>query len=155
VSVSADVNKGKPLENISAGKARELIINSGLWTPRGTKTKSDAKEPARPKKSLIKDDFLDGPEKVKERALAIAKVLTSTVAKGRIGSLKLMIEGMNTFDKWWKHAPPSAKIKLFADAKHIATFEAGMDHSFAEAMGDNCPFRGSVPTPKEEEDEEE
>jgi len=152
VTLSDEIDKNAV--KIAPGLAKQIIIDSGKWSPRATgKGIKDSKktEPARPKKSLIKKDFEDGAEKVKERALAVAKALGSTTAKGRIGSQKLMIEEVDTFEGWWKVAPASAKIKLFTDKKHLESLDKDDIANFGKLMNGKCPFRGSVPTPKEEE----
>jgi hypothetical protein len=140
---------------ISPLMARDLIIKSGRWTPRGGPKTLTGVGPARPKRSLILDDFADGDAKVKERAVAVARALTDTVARGRIGSLQLMIDGCDTFDKWWQQATPDAVSRLFSDDKHWKTFSVENHKTLRRVLGSQCPFRGPVPTPKEEEEEEE
>jgi hypothetical protein len=148
--VSAEISAELASTDVAPLQAKELIIKSGKWSPRAGKSKTADGGQPRPKKSLVEDDFKDGTEKLRTRALAVAEALGSTVAMGRIGSLKLMIKGADTFKKWWDEAEPSEISRLFADAKRWEKFTDENHKALSEALGDNCPFRGSVPTPEAE-----
>jgi hypothetical protein len=146
-----------PVGGIPLGEAKSRIIDAKLWTPRGAqgKVKDGPKENLLPKRSLVKADFsVDNIEKLPQRALAIASALGATTARGRIGSLKLMSEGVDTFEKWWIRADPVSKTRIFSDAKHHRDFTA-QDHAAFAAVVPGCPFRGSVPTPNPEDGEED
>jgi hypothetical protein len=151
--VSSEVDKDKSNVDLSAAQAKALIIAKGLWTPKGGQKNPSTKkeEGGRPSRSLTVDDFSDGPAKVLARTLAIAKLQGDTTARGRIGSLKLMIEGADTFEKWWASAKSEDKLRLFTDEKHRAKIPDKVQQQFAKAVGE-CPFLGSVPTPSKEED---
>jgi hypothetical protein len=137
------------------GEAKQRIIAANLWTPKGREKGSGPKEDLLPKKSLVKKDFEGGDqEKLARRAKAVALALTDTTARGRIGSLKLMHEGVDTFDKWWSGAEPKYKTRLLADSKHWKEFTPAEHLALAKALPE-CPFRGVVPTPSAEEDEDE
>jgi len=139
--------------NIAIGDGKQRIIDNDLWTP-GNRVQKAKGEETRilPKKSLCKEDFSKSDLNLSARAEAVAKALTDTVARGRIGSLKLMIEGCDTFEKWWKDAAPSEKSRLLADKKHHDSFTES-DHIRLNKIMVKCPFRGPVPTPSPEEEE--
>jgi hypothetical protein len=142
---------------IAVGDAKNRIIEKGLWTPKQGNKVSSAKQAgdSLPLKTLCKKDFEGKSEdQLKQRVLAVAKALGDTTARGRIGSLKMMIEGVDDFDKWWNEASASEKTRLLSDKKHHDTFSDD-DHLTVARIIVKCPFRGSVPTPSEEEEEEE
>jgi len=148
--VPSHVSEEAAGKDIALGAAKQLIITAGLWSPKGPKAKSDNQQ-ALPKKSLVPEDFLD-KSKLAERAKAVALALTDTVARGRIGSLKLMHEGVDTFDKWWSGALPPMKTRIFMDEKHHKKL-TDADHLLFASVVTQCPFRGSVPTPSGDEEE--
>jgi len=152
VRVTETVDKEKSKIDISAAQAKQLIIEKGLWTPREKSKPSSKKdvESHRPSRSLTADDFNDGDEKVLARTLAIAKLQTDTVARGRIGSLKLMLDGADTFKNWWAVASSENKLRLFTDKKHLEGIAKPMQLRFGGIVKE-CPFRGPIPTPSEEE----
>jgi len=144
---------GKPNGDVSLGQAKEAIMKAGLWSPKGTRAQgSIKKEQARPAKSLVKADFADGPLKLAERTRAVAQALTDTTARGRIGSLKLFVEGADSFEKWWSASPNNNKVRLFVDQKRYKELNQSDFDLFGQSVSE-CPFRGSVPTPTEEEDD--
>jgi hypothetical protein len=139
---------------IPIGEAKGRIIEGGHWTPRGqSKPKDGSNKELLPLKSLVKKDF-DGKNKqeLAKRAKAVALALTDTTARGRIGSLKLMREGIDTFDKWWRGAPPEWKSRLLSDSKHYKELDEEDHIALAECLPES-PFRGTVPTPSPEEEE--
>jgi hypothetical protein len=148
--VTQQVDPERCSEDLSAAQAKAIIVEKGLWTPKGAKPNSVGSGEARPKRSLTADDFKDGPSKVRARTLAIAREQTDTVARGRIGSMGLMIPGCNTFEKWWNQADSESKLRLFTDKKHFDSIPSPARSHFHEAVP-VCPFRGTVPTPQEEE----
>jgi hypothetical protein len=140
---------------IPIGDAKQRIVEAKLWLPKGKQDKAEKKDDLLPKRSLVKGDFSEeGKKKLSERARAVALALGDTTARGRIGSLKLMIQGVDTFDKWWLKAKPAQKSRLLTDAKHHKEMTAE-DHAALAAAVPASPFRGSVPTPTHEEDDEE
>lgn len=142
---------------IPVGDAKNRIIEKGLWTPRvGNKGSSGAKkEDALPSKTLcIKDFEGKSDEHLASRVSAIAKALGDTTARGRIGSLKMMIEGIDTFEEWWGAASAAEKTRLLSDKKHHDTF-SDANHTAVDRVMTKCPFRGSVPSPSQEEEEED
>lgn len=156
--VNASLQKeGEGPADIPVGDAKERIIAANLWTPRGKEKGGNDKKTfdSLPLKSLVKRDFDEkDPKKFSARVLAVAKALGDTTARGRIGSLKMMIEGIDTFEKWWSDAKPAAKARLLSDAKHFKEFSREEIVQIAQSLIE-CPFRGSVPTPTPEEEEEE
>jgi len=161
VQVSCSVQNSLLKENetldsrIAVGDAKNRIIEKGLWTPKqGSKGSSTKKEDALPSKTLCKKDFEGTSDtQLKQRVLAVAKALGDTTARGRIGSLKMMIEGVDTFEEWWQDASAAEKTRLLSDKKHHSTFSEA-DYLRVGSVT-NCPFRGSVPTPSQDEEEEE
>jgi len=149
--VAASVNTEAAGKDIALGVAKQLIVDAGLWTPKGPKAKAgkDSENPL-PKKSLVKDDFKD-PGKLASRAAEVASALRDTTARGRIGSLKLMLEGVDTFEEWWRKAPPSSKVRLLMDEKHFKQLTDTEHLRFSEVVV-SCPFRGAVPAPAPEGD---
>jgi hypothetical protein len=158
VHVNASLQKETETDTtkIALGEAKERIIAAKLWAPKGAKSKTGDKKDGinLPKKSLVKGDFSGTAETLKARALAVAKALGDTTARGRIGSLKLMLEGVDTFEKWWVDAPDSSKSRLLMDAKHHNDLTSD-DHSSLARVLVGSPFRGSVPTPSEDGEEED
>jgi len=149
--------EGEGNADIPVGDAKARIISAGLWTPKVPEKGGDKKKgDLLPLKSLVKRDFDEkDPKKFATRVLAVAKALGDTTARGRIGSLKLMTEGIDTFEKWWEVANPAHKARLLTDAKHFKEFTRDEFVLIANSIPE-CPFRGSVPAPTpEEEDEEE
>jgi len=103
-------------------------------------------------KSLVKRDFEAGNlPNLATRAKAVALALGDTVARGRIGSLGFMSPKATTFEEWWKVASPKAKTRLVSDDRHWKEFTDDEHRAIARALSP-CPFRGPVPTPKEEEE---
>jgi hypothetical protein len=138
---------------ISVGDAKQRIIDAKLWAPKGKEGGKETKD-LLPKKSLCKEDFSGTTDDVLlKRANAVAKALGDTTARGRIGSLKLMIEGVDTFEKWWVNSAPSEKSRLLADKKHHDGF-SDADHLRLSSLMVVCPFRGPVPASSQEEAEE-
>lgn len=153
------VPEGLPREGLPAGMAKHYIIESNLWSPKGIKQKTGSQKESvqLPKKSLVTRDLKaaeTSDEDLRIRASAVAEALTDTVARGRIGSLKFMRKGVDTFEKWWRGAPAEMKTRLLMDQKHHAAASQSDHIRFAEVVT-TCPFRGPVPTPSEEEEEVE
>jgi hypothetical protein len=143
----------KSLNVVPPGLAKEYLQASGKWTPKGPKAKSSGdKQNALPKKTLVKSDFEGGPEKLKARALAVATAIGDTTARGRIGSLGLMRDGISDFNEWWNKAPPSPKARLLMDAKNHNSVDKASFTLLSEVLKDQCPFRGPVPTPSQDDD---
>lgn len=150
--------EGQGREGLPAGMAKQFIIDSELWSPKGGKTKSGStKEKVQlPKKSLVAIDFdasKTDDKSLKARVTAVAEALTDTAARGRIGSLKFMRKDLDTFEKWWKAVPAPTKTRLLMDGKHHSAL-TGEDHARFASVITTCPFRGPVPTPSEEEEED-
>jgi hypothetical protein len=138
-------------DDIPLGVAKQLIIDAGLWTPKGPKNRDGKKiDNPLPKKSLTKEDFKD-PGTLVSRTAEVASALKDTTARGRIGSLNLMLEGIDTFEKWWTAAPPSSKTRLLMDEKHYKQLTDVEHLRFSEVVT-SCPFRGAVPAPAPEGD---
>jgi len=156
-SVRADLRKPEEDKNteIAIGDAKSRIIEKNLWTP-GNRGSEKAKEQKQtpPKKSLVKEDFLKSDQYLLDRAKAVAEALNDTTARGRIGSLNLMVEGVDTFEEWWKSAAPTEKSRLLMDKKHHETLIDAEHVKLSELMK-VCPFRGPVPTHTSEEEETE
>jgi len=140
---------------IALGDAKNRIVEAKLWAPKAqNKAKTDKNEVARPKKSLVKEDFEGSDADLLTRADAIAKATGSTTAKGRIGSLKMFIDGATTFEAWWDEASPKEKTRLFSDKKHHDEFTEEMHLQFERCVS-KCPFLGPVPDPSQEKEEDE
>lgn len=152
-----DVPEGQSRKDLGPGQAKQLIIDSGLWSPgqRGKKSGSGKNETELPKRSLCVKDFEGTTDaKLLARIQSVAKEIGSEKAKGRIGSLRLMIAGSDTFDKWWTAASSEDKVRLLTDKKQYDQLQA----AFRARVGvvcSQCPFQGTVPTPAPKEGEEE
>jgi len=140
---------------VSAIEAKQIIVSARLWAPKGRTGASSIKsDNPRPKKSLTIEDFSSSNVSgLKARASSVAKELGSDTARGRIGSLKLSIEGVNTFPEWWSSASPSDKTRVLTDKKHFDKL-SGLMHVTLSNLMDECPFRGAVPAPSKEDDED-
>jgi hypothetical protein len=141
---------------IALGEAKNRIVQAGLWTPRGANTRSGTTNDnvMLPKKSLTKKDLEGDDNSLRSRAIEIGKALGDTTARGRIGSLKMFIEGEDTFAGWWSRASAAEKSRLFSDKKHHDEFTEPDHLRIAKVVG-QCPFRGSVPSQTEEKETEE
>jgi hypothetical protein len=139
-------------DEVSVGVIRDAVIKAKLWEPRGSKekTKNGKREDMLPKKSLCKKDFEGNDASLVSRAQSVAKALGDNTGRGRIGSKSLGIEGADTFAKWWEEAEPEETIQLLADKKHLEE----LSNEDIKRLGNllPCPFRGPVPTPKEDEE---
>jgi len=145
-----------PTGTIAVGIAKQYIIESKLWTPGGkTKGKEGRQGNAFPKRTLVKRD-LEGEQLMglPVRAKAVALALGDTVARGRIGSLGMMREEVTTFEQWWAVATNKMKSRLVSDQRIHKEFSEEEHAAIARALSP-CPFRGTVPSPKEEEPHEE
>lgn len=140
-----------------ASVLKDKIIEMKLWTPRekGIKAKKD-KELALPIRSLTESDFdvKTSDEAFLKRVAAVAAAIGDTRARGRIGSLQLMVEGVNTFEEWWRVAPNKSKALLLMDGKRVNQLTP-TDGSRLGRLVVQCPFRGTVPSPSEEAEEDE
>jgi hypothetical protein len=151
--VSPLVSKEEAGKDIAFGVAKQLIIVAGLWTPKGPKVKNEKKENELPKKTIVQTEVVEGAEKeLLLRAQAVAGALGDNVARGRIGSLKFMREGIDTFDSWWKVAPAAMKSRLFMDEKQHKLMSDQQHELFARVVS-RSPFRGSVPSPSSKEED--
>jgi len=141
---------------VAIGDAKSRIIEKKLWTPgkQGSKASTDKESNVAPKKSLRKEDFSLDNQKLIARAEAVAKALGDSTARGRIGSLNLMIEGVDTFERWWSDAAPAEKSRLLTDKKHHDTF-TDEEHIRLNKLLVQCPFRGPVPPLPQDEEEEQ
>lgn len=149
VRVSEEISNDKHNTDLSAEQAKSLIQASGLWSP-GTnkKTKGGNPDASAPKRSLVSEDFVDESNLLR-RANAVAKAIGGNQARGRVGSLKMMIPNCPTFDSWWAKSPSDAKARLLTDEKHFKTLSESEFSKLAKVLNGKCPFRGSVPTPAE------
>jgi hypothetical protein len=142
---------------IAIGEAKNRIIEAKLWVPRekGNSKMVTSKEDNLPKKSLVKADF-DGKsdQELIQRANAVAKATGDTTARGRIGSLKMYIEGVDNFEKWWESSSPKEKSRLLTDKKNHDSLTDDQ-HIRLSGVLVKCPFRGSVPVQSQEDDSEE
>lgn len=151
------LNSGETKDTkIAIGDAKNRIIEKKLWTPGNKGQKSSAEKSTgdvAPKKTLRKEDLQLGDKDLLARAIAVAKALGDSTARGRIGSLNLMMEGVDTFEKWWPLAAASERTRLLMDKKHHDTLDDA-EHLRVSALVGQCPFRGPVPQLPEEEEEE-
>jgi len=140
---------------VAVGDAKQRIIDKKLWVPGNRNSKSKA-EPDKiaPKKSLCKEDFLLSDKLLLSRALAVAKELGDTTARGRIGSLKFNVDGSATIEEWWSDASVGEKSRLLSDKRHHDSFSLEQHTRLGELLK-QCPFRGPLLTPPEEEEEED
>jgi hypothetical protein len=157
-SVRDDLQNAGETNNtmIAVGDAKQRIIDKNLWTPgnKGSKKVTADQSKISPKRSLCKEDLLLSDEKLIARALAVAKELGDTVARGRIGSLKFAVEGAKTFDDWWSGASIGEKTRLLTSKAHHESFTKEQ-HARLIKLLPQCPFRGPLLTSSEEEEEEE
>lgn len=134
---------------VSAGIARQAIIDKGLWTPGKPGGKKSVTKQELPKKSICKKDFEGNDASLLNRARSVANTIGDTTARGRVGSMGLARKGKNTFEDWWSGAGGKRKARLLADKKHYDSL-SDEDLARLDKVLDECPFRGAVP-PLEEE----
>jgi len=152
---SVPVKDGTSRTGLTAVAAKQMIIDAGLWTPGKPKSKSTSpNEVVLPKKTLTPKDLDGTDDQIVARALAVARELGDTTARGRIGSLNFMIEGVNKFEDWWSRAPSPQRVRLLTDQKNFDKMTVEQKSKIARLVT-QPPFRGTVPTPKEEEGEED
>lgn len=103
---------------------------------------------ALPKKSLCNEDFEGSVALLKSRVSAVAKALTFSTLKGRVGSvLQADTSAFPTMELLWAQLDGLARCKLLMDGKRYNTLigsKAAMDA--AEEMMRNVPvpFRGAI-----------
>lgn len=150
------ITKTQSKVDLAPGQAKEAIINEGLWSPGNKGKKNSAGNPGEelPKRSLCKRDFEGNDTALQARVTSVAKEIGDERARGRVGSLRLMQDGVDKFDKWWANSSAESKIRLLADKKAIAKLEPD-DFLRFDRVITGCPFRGEVPTPSAEDEEEE
>jgi hypothetical protein len=151
VSPAVKLPDGVDRTCVPAGIAKQSIRDSNLLPMREGKAKGADKEQPLPSRSLTVRD-LEDDKKLEVRIAAVAKELGSTSVAGRIGSLQLYIEGADTFEGWWALATPLAKMQIFVQKRYQSGFDAKQLAALAAKLPSVCPFRGTVPTPKEEDD---
>lgn len=139
--------------HISAIEAKRLIEEKGLWSPKGGKNQSQKKEQPKPAKSIVVDDFNGNDTQLLARARSVANALGPETARGRIGSHKLYKQGIDAFPKWWENASGDEKCRILTDRKHYDKLSS-VHKSRLGGLFTDCPFRGTVPTPATEEEDE-
>lgn len=150
ISVISDAVKlpdGVSRTEAPPGIVRQALIDAGF----SKKKKDDGKKSSPlPKRSLCARDLeVDGD--LIGRIRSVADAIGATAAAGRIGSMQLYIDGCETFDDWWSKAKPGDKARLLMDEKNANALTSEQRSLIASKLGGQCPFRGPVPTPKEEE----
>jgi hypothetical protein len=150
VSETLKLPEGVDRSQVPPGIVKSAIQESGLMPARGKgKNSGKAEEQPLPIRSLCARD-LDDVSKLGARVASVAEKIGPTAAAGRIGSLKLYIKGQDTFEGWWKAASSESKIRLLTTEKNYKELTEGQKGLLSSYLG-QCPFRGSVPTPSEEE----
>lgn len=151
---SLKLPEGVDRNQVPPGLVKSAIQDSGLVPKRGKSAGSgNAVEQPMPARSLCDRDVVD-VSKLPARISSVSEKIGPTAAAGRIGSLKLYIEGLDTFEKWWAAAPSDSKVRLLTDEKHYKGLSADAKGVISSYLRE-CPFRGSVPTPSEEEEADE
>lgn len=150
LSDQVPVPEGTSRDKLPPGMAKQYILDSGLASlkKRGQGNKETGGQPL-PVRSLCAADA-DDVGKLDARIKAVAMKLGSSVALGRIGSLKMMIDGVQSFEDWWSRAKPDNKVKLVMDDKHWKTLtseQASIILGKLEHM--SSPFRGPLPIKSE------
>lgn len=135
-------------------EAKDRIVRSGLWTPKGDKKVKPGgqAEEQLPKRSLTKKDFDGNVNSLAARARSVAMTLGERTAAGRIGSMELTREGKTTLAQWWKGAGGQRKARLLTDKKHFDSLVKADWDKLNEALNE-CPFRGDEPVPGEKKEE--
>lgn len=148
VMVSPEISNESAGVAMAPGAAKDLIIAAGKWAPKGPKSAEDKKkkENSLPTRSLVKSDLEKSDEQLVARVLEVSKALGDTKARGRIGSLGMMRDGVKTFNHWWKEASPASKTRLITDEKHFKDLTPEDKLRIAKLVP-KCPFRGDVPAP--------
>jgi hypothetical protein len=135
---------------IAPGIAKQMIIDAGLWSPGNGKQGKAKKNEELPKRSLCKRDFEGNDNQLTARVRSVASAIGDERARGRVGSLKLMVQGVDSFKKWWETVDNDTKIRLVADKKSIESLDPADITRFGNVVRE-CPFPGAVPTPAEED----
>lgn len=118
---------------------------------RGAKSTSN-KQPL-PLKSLTEEDFAGSDEKLLQRIRAVATAIGYDVAKSRVMTHKLNAYGHDDFEDWWASSLAHERALLLMDNKHIERVNDGI--SKLKSLDIPCPFRGSLPPPKKENEGKE
>jgi hypothetical protein len=150
VSDSVKLPEGTVRGPLAPGVAKEAIFRMGLGKKKNKSTSSND-QPLPIRSLCIKDAEEEDKKKVLSRILDVVKAVGPTVAAGRIGSLRIYVEGCDTFEKWWKKSDPSMKVRLLSTEKHFKALSEEHISRIGEVLPEKSPFLGSVPTPQEEE----
>jgi hypothetical protein len=150
------VPEGIDRSSVPPGIAKQIIRSSGLFeNQKAGGQKNPQKEQPFPTKSLCDRDFEEPHVKrLQHRIAEIASAIGGTAAAGRIGSLKLYFEGADNFKKWWGKAPLKSKVALLTNKKNFDLLTPDQIALIEENLPEQSPFRGAVPTPTEERDDE-
>jgi len=155
VSDAVKLPKGVDRSSVPPGIAKQAIRDSGLGNQAKAKDSKNQEQPL-PVRSLSVRDLEPGRQgTISQRIAAVAKAIGPTSAAGRIGSCQLTLEGANNFKKWWTATSLENKVRLLTSDKHFKELSKVQVLDLASHLPDESPFRGSVPTPKEEESEVE
>lgn len=138
------------------GRAKQLILDSGLSSlKKGNQKNKETKGQPAPVRSLWAADA-DDVDNLETRIKAVAMKLGSSVALGRIGSLKMHFEGVQSFEDWWSLAQPDQKVKLVMDDKHWKATSAEQAAVILGKLGEvGSPFRGPLPIKSQNDKKEE
>lgn len=148
------VPEGKPRNKLPPGLAKQYILDSGIAPTRaGTKPKNkEPKGQPLPVRSLCAEDF-EEVGNLESRIKAVAMKLGSSVALGRIGSMKMNTSGATTFEDWWSSASADQKVRLVMDEKHLKSLSAAQTAILLTKLSEiGSPFHGPLPV-KSENDE--
>jgi hypothetical protein len=140
---------------VPPGIAKQSIRDSGLGNQPKAKGGKNQEQPLPVRSLSVRDLEPANIGRISQRIQSVATAIGPTAAAGRIGSAQLTLEGANNFKKWWSVSPPPNKVRLLTSDKHFKELSQAQILGLAEHLPDESPFRGPVPTPKEEESDVE
>lgn len=147
VDISDSIPDAKIRTGLAPGVAKQIIIASGLAPQKGNKNgNGKKKEEPLPARSLCAKDVEKAANFVR-RLKDVSNKIGPSTALGRIGSLKMHIDGVVTFEEWWAKAGSSERIALVTDKKHIDALDESESQKLKELIANvsESPFRGPFP----------
>lgn len=158
VAESLPIPEGMSREAMAPGAAKAAIEASGLIPKKGKGQGNKTKEDPLPKKSLCKKDFEGDSKHMQSRLTEVIKNLGGATIAGRIGSLKLFVEGATNISDWWKGTDPVNRVRVLCDQKNFDLLDPADVAKLGKVIGDSKQlFRAdfTVPSPSQEEEKEE
>jgi hypothetical protein len=114
-------------------------------------TAGEKKKSAKPKKSLVGDDFDSGAGSAKNhlaRVREVAQALGVNTIRGRmLSAFGKPREGVSTIEGWWVEATPESRLRVLMDGSRLTELQGqpGQYELAKQCITETpCPFRGAL-----------